>query len=159
MAFSQRGRAVGSGSRLVGVVQEAAKKTGMMQSLRRSATPLKKNSLWADSIIRSSVLDSEIAKPGGLEGGPGEIKPSDIHALLETRWGRKLTAEEKTFANQRLSYNIMQLEPPSRVRATLFLGNAYNAVNFWELKSLVRAESGALQPRASTLCPAPPFPP
>ena len=23
-----------------------------------------------------------------LEGGPGEIRPSDIHALLEARWGR-----------------------------------------------------------------------
>ena len=126
----------GSGSRLAGAVHEATKKKSMMQTLRRTTTPLKKNSLWADSIIRSSVLDSEIAKPGGLEGGPGEIKPSDIHALLETRWGRQLTAEEKRFATQRLSYNIMQLEPPSMVRPYLYLGNAYNAVNFIELKSL-----------------------
>ena len=92
--------------------------------------------LWADSIIRSSVLDSEYEKPGGIDGGPGEIRPSDIHALLEARWGRKLTPEEKKFANQRLSYNIMQLEPPSIVRPDLLLGNAYNAVNFWELRSL-----------------------
>ena len=120
-----------------GVVREAAEKSGLKISspLGRKGSRTKLG-LWADSIIRSSVLDSEIAKPGGLEGGPGEIKPSDIHALLETRWGRKLTPEEKKFANQRLSYNIMQLEPPSRVRSTLYLGNAYNAVNFWELKSL-----------------------
>lgn len=137
VATSQRSRGMnGSGSRLAGAVHEATKKKSMMQTLRRTTTPLKKNSLWADSIIRSSVLDSEIAKPGGLEGGPGEIKPSDIHALLETRWGRQLTAEEKRFATQRLSYNIMQLEPPSMVRPYLYLGNAYNAVNFIELKSL-----------------------
>ena len=88
--------------------------------------------LWASL----QVLDSEYEEPGGIDGGPGEIRPSDIHALLEARWGRQLTAEEKRFANQRLSYNIMQLEPPSRIRYSLYLGNAYNAVNFWEMRSL-----------------------
>ena len=113
-----------------GVVREAAEKSGLKISspLGRKGSRTKLG-LWADSIIRSSVLDSEIAKPGGLEGGPGEIKPSDIHALLETRWAEGYP-EEKKFMNQRLSYNIMQLEPPSRVRSTLYLGNAYNAVNF-----------------------------
>ena len=28
------------------------------------------------------------------------------------------------------------MSPPSRVRHDLYLGNAYNAVNFWELRSL-----------------------
>ena len=136
--FGRSGRE-GSSSSFTAVVREAAEKSGiktMLSPLRRGPSLTRKNTLWADSIIRSSVLDSEIAKPGGLEGGPGEIRPSDIHALLETRWGRALTPEERRFANQRLSYNIMQLEPPSRVRPHLYLGNAYNAVNFWELKSL-----------------------
>ena len=140
----------GKGTEFANVVRDAAEKTaGKTGAFRNMLSPLRrgpsrtlsglmsgKNNLWADSIIRSSVLDSEIAKPGGIDGGPGEIRPSDIHALLETRWGRVLTPEEKRFANQRLSYNIMQLEPPSRVRPDLYLGNAYNAVNFWELKSL-----------------------
>ena len=93
-------------------------------------------SLWAETMIRSSVLDAEAERPGGLDGAPGEIKPADIHTLLEARWGRKLTREEKQFANERLSYNIMQLQPPSCIRSYIFLGNAYNAVNFWELRSL-----------------------
>ena len=87
------------------------------------------------------MIDAEAERPGGLEGAPGDIKPSDIHALLEARWGRQLTREEKQFANQRLSYNIMQLEPPSPIRQHVFLGNAYNGAPVCRPSASLRART------------------
>ena len=145
------------------IVQEAASKMpNMGHALRR---PTRKDgrlagdgprSLWTDSIIRASVIDAEAERPGGLDGAAGDIKPADIHALLEARWGRKLTREEKQFANQRLAYNIMQLEPPSVIRERVFLGNAYNGAPPTKRHTAPHRTARRTARRTAPRCAAPP---
>jgi hypothetical protein len=77
---------------------------------------------WPDVLdrpLRSLVSAAEDAVPGGLEGGPGDIRPHDDKAWVKTR----------------LNLLVMQLHPPSLVRPGLYLGTWYNACDLPQLRA------------------------
>ena len=106
-------------SRVAGLGEWNVVVPGMEPSIEPSAT----------AAIQRLVAEAEARVPGGLDGGPGEISPSAVYVHVGELLSRTLTKAEKEWAKTTLTRLVMQVEPPSRIRTSLFLGNFYNATD------------------------------